>query len=136
MLKVVSHSSWLWAIMLLRFPFEGGGSGMWREFVRQLVAEESNFTMCDHWRQGMVETQRLCERFRDEEADRHDTDRIHANSVPSQFRSFWMTALATMSPERGMVQMGRQGELEDGAARRIGGRPQSPAMGLDDRTAD
>jgi hypothetical protein len=25
----------------------------------------------------MVETQRLCERFRDEEADRHDTDGIH-----------------------------------------------------------
>ena len=87
MLKVVSHSLWLWAVMLPRFPFEGGGSGMWREFVRQLVAEESNFTMCDHWRQGMVETQRLCERFRDEEADRHDTDRIHANSIPSQFRS-------------------------------------------------
>jgi hypothetical protein len=40
MLKVVSHSSWLWAIMLLRFPFEGGGSGMGREFVRLLVAGE------------------------------------------------------------------------------------------------
>jgi hypothetical protein len=33
--------------------------------------------MCDLWRKGMVETQRLSERFRDEEADRHDTDRIH-----------------------------------------------------------
>ena len=34
---------------------------MGRELVRQLVAEPCNVAMCDVWRQGMVETQRLCE---------------------------------------------------------------------------
>jgi NAD(P)-dependent dehydrogenase (short-subunit alcohol dehydrogenase family) len=79
----------------------GGGSGMGRELVRQLVAEACNVAMCDVSAEGMVETQRLCaaaglpqglrvtmhiadvsdeaqvERFRDEVADRHDTDKIH-----------------------------------------------------------
>src|SRR5262249_29568526 len=54
----------------------------------------------------------------------------------ASLRGSWMTALGTTSPERGMVEKGRQGELEDGATRRLGGRPQPPAMGLDDRTAD
>jgi len=79
----------------------GGGSGMGRELVRQLVAEACNVAMCDVSAAGMAETQRLCEtaglpqglrvtshvadvsdaaqveRFRDEVADRHDNDRIH-----------------------------------------------------------
>src|ERR1700724_1485133 len=79
----------------------GGGSGMGRELVRQLVAEASNVAMCDVSPTGLAETQRLCEapglpqglrvtthiadvadrtqveRFRDEVADRHQTDKIH-----------------------------------------------------------
>src|SRR4051794_37568049 len=79
----------------------GGGSGMGRELIRQLVAEGCNIAMCDISEAGMAETHRLCEtaglrqglrltthiadvsdaaqveRFRDEAANRHDTDRIH-----------------------------------------------------------
>jgi NAD(P)-dependent dehydrogenase (short-subunit alcohol dehydrogenase family) len=79
----------------------GGGSGMGRELVRQLAAEACNVAMCDISAAGMAETQRLCEaaglpqglrltthvadvsdpaqvqRFRDEVADRHGTDKIH-----------------------------------------------------------
>jgi NAD(P)-dependent dehydrogenase (short-subunit alcohol dehydrogenase family) len=79
----------------------GGGSGMGRELVRQLAAEACNVAMCDVSATGLAETQRLCEatglpqglrvtahiadvsdaaqveRFRDEVADRHDTDKIH-----------------------------------------------------------
>src|SRR5712672_1565061 len=79
----------------------GGGSGMGRELVRQLVAEACNVSMCDVGAEGMAETVRLCEaaglpqglrvtthiadvsdfaqmeRFRAEVADRHATDRIH-----------------------------------------------------------
>jgi NAD(P)-dependent dehydrogenase (short-subunit alcohol dehydrogenase family) len=79
----------------------GGGSGMGRELVRQLVAEACNVAMCDVSPTGLVETHRLCEaaglpqglrvtthiadvadrtqveRFRDEVADRHQTDKIH-----------------------------------------------------------
>src|SRR5437016_6308228 len=79
----------------------GGGSGMGRELVRQLVAEACNVAICDVAPTGRAETQRLCEaaglpqglrvtthivdvadrmqveRFRDEVADRHQTDKIH-----------------------------------------------------------
>jgi NAD(P)-dependent dehydrogenase (short-subunit alcohol dehydrogenase family) len=79
----------------------GGGSGMGRELVRQLAAAACNVAMCDVSAAGMVETQRLCEaaglpqglrvtthiadvsdealveRFRDEVAERHGTDKIH-----------------------------------------------------------
>jgi NAD(P)-dependent dehydrogenase (short-subunit alcohol dehydrogenase family) len=79
----------------------GGGSGMGRELVRQLVAEACNVALCDVSPSGLTETQRLCEaaglpqglrvtthiadvsdrtqveRFRDEVADHHQTDRIH-----------------------------------------------------------
>lgn len=79
----------------------GGGSGMGRELIRQLVAEACNVAMCDVSASGMAETLRLCEmaglpqglrvsthiadvsdaaqveRFRDEVADRHQTDKIH-----------------------------------------------------------
>jgi NAD(P)-dependent dehydrogenase (short-subunit alcohol dehydrogenase family) len=79
----------------------GGGSGMGRELVRQLAAEACNVAMCDVSAAGMAETLRLCEaaglpqglrvtthiadvsdaaqvqRFRDEVALRHDTDKIH-----------------------------------------------------------
>ena len=79
----------------------GGGSGMGRELVRQLVGEACNVAMCDLAAEGMGETVRLCEaaglpqglrvtthivdvadrtqveRFRDEVADRHQTDKIH-----------------------------------------------------------
>ena len=79
----------------------GGGSGMGRELVRQLVADACNVAMCDISEAGMAETRRLCEvaglpqglrvtthiadvadaaqvqRFRDEVAERHVTDKIH-----------------------------------------------------------
>jgi len=77
----------------------GGGSGMGRELVRQLVAEGCNVAMCDVSAETMAETQRLCERaraparvsqhladvsvepqvlrFRDEVAREHDTDKLH-----------------------------------------------------------
>ena len=79
----------------------GGGSGMGRELVRQLVAEGCHIATCDVSATGLAETQRLCEaaglpqglrltthiadvadnaqveRFRDEVAQRHATDKIH-----------------------------------------------------------
>ncbi len=79
----------------------GGGTGMGRELVRQLVAEGCNVAMCDLSAQTMAETKRLCEavrlpqglritthvadvsdesqvqRFRDEVAERQETDKIH-----------------------------------------------------------
>ena len=79
----------------------GGGSGMGRELVRQLVAEACNVAMCDVSDAGMAETRRLCEtaglpqglrvtthiadvsdaaqieRFRDEVGEHHGTDKIH-----------------------------------------------------------
>jgi NAD(P)-dependent dehydrogenase (short-subunit alcohol dehydrogenase family) len=79
----------------------GGGTGMGRELVRQLVAEGCNVAMCDISTQAMAETQRLCmaeklpqglritthladvadeaqvQRFRDEVAERQDSGKIH-----------------------------------------------------------
>jgi len=79
----------------------GGGTGMGRELVRQLVAEGCNVAMCDISAQALAETRRLCEaeklpqglritthlgdvadeaqvqRFRDEVAERQQSDRIH-----------------------------------------------------------
>src|SRR5437660_8817610 len=79
----------------------GGGSGMGRELVRQLVAEACNVARGDVPAEGMAETQRLCEaagvpqglrvtayladvsdeaqvtRFRDDVARHHDADKIH-----------------------------------------------------------
>ncbi len=79
----------------------GGGTGMGRELVRQLVAEGCNVAMCDVSAAAMAETKRLCEldrlaqglritihqadvsdetqvqRFRDAVAAQQDTDRIH-----------------------------------------------------------
>jgi NAD(P)-dependent dehydrogenase (short-subunit alcohol dehydrogenase family) len=79
----------------------GGGTGMGRELVRQLVAEGCNVAMCDLSADAMAESKRLCEvarlpqglritthiadvsdesqvqRFRDEVAERQDTDKIH-----------------------------------------------------------
>jgi NAD(P)-dependent dehydrogenase (short-subunit alcohol dehydrogenase family) len=79
----------------------GGGTGMGRELVRQLVAEGCNVAMCDLSARTMAETKRLCEtqrlrqglritthvadvsnesqvqRFRDEVSDRQAADRIH-----------------------------------------------------------
>lgn len=79
----------------------GGGSGMGRELVRQLVAEGCHVATCDVSVVGIQETQRICEaaglpqglrvtthvadvadgaqvdRFRDEVSDRHATDKIH-----------------------------------------------------------
>ena len=79
----------------------GGGTGMGRELVRQLVAEGCNVAMCDVSARSMAETKRLCEaerlpqglrltthvadvsdeaqvrRFRDEVAARQDTDKLH-----------------------------------------------------------
>jgi NAD(P)-dependent dehydrogenase (short-subunit alcohol dehydrogenase family) len=101
----------------------GGGSGMGRELVRQLVAEACNVAMCDVSAAGMAETRGLCEaaglpqglrvtthiadvsdaaqvqRFRDEVAERHDTDKIHllfnnagiggGGSIIAQSREEW-----------------------------------------------
>ena len=79
----------------------GGGTGMGRELVRQLVAEGCNVAMCDLSARNMAETKRLCEaqklpqglrvttyvadvsdeaqvqRFRDAVAEQQETDRIH-----------------------------------------------------------
>jgi len=79
----------------------GGGTGMGRELVRQLVAEGCNVAMCDISEAAMAETKRLCEveklpqglrvtthvadvsiedqlkRFRDELAEQQATDKIH-----------------------------------------------------------
>ena len=79
----------------------GGGSGMGRELVRQLVAEGCSIAMCDVSAAGLAETRRLSEqerlpqglritthivdvsdeaevqRFRDDVARQHETDRIH-----------------------------------------------------------
>jgi NAD(P)-dependent dehydrogenase (short-subunit alcohol dehydrogenase family) len=79
----------------------GGGSGMGRELVRQLVAEGCNVAMCDVSARRLAETEQLCQaaglpqgvrvtshladvsreadvlRFRDEAAAQHATDRIH-----------------------------------------------------------
>jgi NAD(P)-dependent dehydrogenase (short-subunit alcohol dehydrogenase family) len=79
----------------------GGGTGMGRELVRQLMAEGCSVAMCDVSAKNMAETVRLVEtdrppqgarvtshiadvsdesqlvRFRDELAGQHDTDKIH-----------------------------------------------------------
>lgn len=79
----------------------GGGTGMGRELVRQLVAEGCHVAMCDVSAEAMAETKRLCDaggrqqglritthtadvsdeaqvlRFRDDTAVQHDTDKIH-----------------------------------------------------------
>ena len=79
----------------------GGGTGMGRELVRQLVAEGCNVAFCDVSAKAMAETVALCDRdgrpqgtritthmadvsieaqfiaFRDEMAAAHQTDRIH-----------------------------------------------------------
>jgi NAD(P)-dependent dehydrogenase (short-subunit alcohol dehydrogenase family) len=77
----------------------GGGSGMGRELVRQLVAEGCNVAMCDLSEVSMAETRLLCDplpqgtrisvhvadvadeaqvvRLRDEVALQHATDKVH-----------------------------------------------------------
>ncbi|MSP00037.1 MAG: SDR family NAD(P)-dependent oxidoreductase [Acetobacteraceae bacterium] len=79
----------------------GGGSGMGRELVRQLIAEGCNVAMCDVSSRNLAETKRLCEverlpqglritthiadvslesdvqRFRDEVAAQQETSRVH-----------------------------------------------------------
>ena len=79
----------------------GGGTGMGRELVRQLVAEGCNVAMCDVSADAMAETKALCEaeklpqglrvtthvadvsiedhlkRFRDELIEQQATDKIH-----------------------------------------------------------
>lgn len=79
----------------------GAGSGMGRELVRRLVAEGCHVAMCDVSTRGLAETQAQCEaaglpqgvrltahladvsreadmeRFRDDVAARHATDRLH-----------------------------------------------------------
>jgi hypothetical protein len=79
----------------------GGGSGMGRELVRQLVAEGCSIATCDVSVRGLAETKTACDRdglpqgvritthiadvsdesqvlrFRDEAAAQHQTDRIH-----------------------------------------------------------
>jgi NAD(P)-dependent dehydrogenase (short-subunit alcohol dehydrogenase family) len=78
----------------------GGGTGIGRELVRQLVAEGCHVALCDLSAKAMAKTKRLCEkglpqgrritthvadvadesqvqRFRAEVAEQHATDRIH-----------------------------------------------------------
>src|SRR5689334_19742718 len=105
----------------------GGGSGMGRELVRQLVAEACNIAMCDVSPTGLAETQRLSEvaglpqglrvtthivdvadrtqveRFRDEVADRHQTDKIHllfSNAGISVAAAAWLPTAATNGSAR------------------------------------
>src|SRR5438067_4812810 len=83
----------------------GGGSGMGRVLVRQLVADACNVAMCDVSEEGMAETRQLCEaaglpqglrvtahladvseeaqveRFRDEVSERHGADKIISSST-------------------------------------------------------
>jgi NAD(P)-dependent dehydrogenase (short-subunit alcohol dehydrogenase family) len=42
----------------------GGGTGMGRELVRQLVAEGCSIATCDVSAAGLAETRRLCEQER------------------------------------------------------------------------
>jgi len=70
----------------------GGGSGMGRELVRQLVAEACNVAMCDVSPTGLAETQRLCEaaglpqglRVTTHVADRTQVERFHDESGREQ----------------------------------------------------
>jgi NAD(P)-dependent dehydrogenase (short-subunit alcohol dehydrogenase family) len=103
----------------------GGSSGMGRELVRQLVAEACNVAMCDVSPIGLAETQRLCEaaglpqglrvtthivdvgdrtqveRFRDEVADRHQTDKIGLPAGSARrFRSLPSARLAVSATPR------------------------------------
>jgi len=104
----------------------GGGSGMGRELVRLLVAEACNVAMCDVSPTGLAETQRLCvaaglpqglrvtthivdvanrtqvERFRDEVADRHQTDKIQgtATCVAQSVVNSRSSVIATTSPQQ------------------------------------
>ena len=79
----------------------GGGTGMGRELVRQLVAEGCHVAMCDVSAETMAETIALCkadglpqglrvtahiadvsdesqmQRFRDEMAEQHQTEVVH-----------------------------------------------------------
>ena len=79
----------------------GGGTGMGRELVRQLIAEGCSVAMCDVSEKNMAETARLCQvdgvpqgarltahlcdvadeaqylRFRDEAAKAHEMDHLH-----------------------------------------------------------
>jgi NAD(P)-dependent dehydrogenase (short-subunit alcohol dehydrogenase family) len=79
----------------------GGGTGMGRELVRQLVAEGCNVATCDVSARNMAETVELCQaarppqgtritthladvsiesqlqRFREEFAEQHQTDKLH-----------------------------------------------------------
>jgi len=79
----------------------GGGTGMGRELVRQLVAEGCNVATCDVSARNMAETVELClaarppqgtrvtahladvsiesqlQKFRDEFAEQHETDKLH-----------------------------------------------------------
>lgn len=79
----------------------GGGTGMGRELVRQLVAEGASVAMCDLFAEAMTETAQLCEadgipqgvritshvadvgdedqvkRFAAEVSQQHETDHIH-----------------------------------------------------------
>jgi len=79
----------------------GGGTGMGRELVRQLVVEGCNVAMCDVFAETMAETKQLCQadrlpqglritthiadvsseaqvlRFRDDVAAQQNTDKIH-----------------------------------------------------------
>ena len=99
----------------------GGGSGMGRELVRQLVAEACNVAMCDVSATGLAETQRLCEaaglpqgprvtthiadvanrmqveRFRDEVADRTSSTRSTCCSTTpvSVAAAAWLPIAAT-----------------------------------------
>src|SRR5271166_2736660 len=52
------------------------------------------------------------------------------------WRQLVQGSAAACSTIRCTVRSGRQCKLKNGASRRVGGRPQAPAVLLDDRTAD
>src|SRR5260370_6833848 len=57
----------------------GGGTGMGRELVRQLVAEGCNVAMCDVFAEAMAETKRLCEADRLPQGLRITTHNAHVS---------------------------------------------------------
>jgi hypothetical protein len=68
----------------------GGGSGMGRELVRQLVAEACNVAMCDVSPTGLAETQRLCEA-----AGLPQGLRVTSSAQKWNMRYSWKAALVT-----------------------------------------
>ena len=75
----------------------GGGSGMGRELVRQLVAEGCNVAMCDVTAQPMAETRQLCDQDRSPQGTRISAHVADVSDEPQvlRFRDAVMSEHAT-----------------------------------------